>query len=444
MTDICGYEREQSEDCVSATVVTDGVSNTSDTQSLTAVDIRHNMIVLIMMDAMWIMGSAEIALASGPLYVFLNASNTIIGLIGSVAVLGLVGVFLSPFISVRCRVKKWYLLIAHIPYLAPWGAIGAALIFSRQLGLTNEWLLSFVLIMNAVSWFFGGFVTLPHTEYTAACIPMSHRGRFGGYGQTFGAAAGLISNSIGALILLRVAKPSSFGYLYIMTWAICQGGYMFALLGRERPTPIEKVPKPWSKTMVMNALRDKPYVRVVGLFLLYNTVFIPLLTFVPVYGFRELKMAAATSATIGIIQKTASLLLSAFLGRMIDKLSPKRVLMYWPLLGLATLTPIFVLHNQYGVYATAAIGAVFFAGEIAALNALLYGMPSPENRAGHFTFQILAWYASLFLGPLVMGFLCDKLGYRPTFGVIALIAVLSLPISRMALAGLSDKPQDYS
>lgn len=232
---------------------------------------------------------ADLALASGPLFVFLNASNTIIGLTQSLMFLTLIGVFLSPFISVKLRIKKWYLMFSHVPYLGAWGAIGIALILSTKLGLSNSWLLGFVVAMSAANWFFAGFVTLAHNEYVAACMPMSHRGRLAGYSYTAGGAAGTISAAIGGIILLRVAKPMSFGYLYLMMWLICQSGYILALFGRERPTPIEKAPKPWSRAMLRAAWQDKPYLKMLALYAVYNMTFVPLLTvFLPIYGFRDL------------------------------------------------------------------------------------------------------------------------------------------------------------
>ncbi|MBI2843871.1 MAG: MFS transporter [Armatimonadetes bacterium] len=359
--------------------------NPDGAQSLSDRDIRHNMIVLIMIDAIWGLGATEIGLASSPLYVFLHASNTIIGFAtGTLAILALVGVFFSPFITLRFRVKKWYLLIAHLPYLGAWGLIGLALIMSGRLGLSREWLLTFVVVMSGVNWFFAGFVSLPHNEYAAACIPMSHRGRFAGYSHTIGAIAGLLSNAVGGLILLQVAKPMAYGYLHVMTWFICQCGYILALFGRERPTPVEKAPKPWSKSMIKAAVTDKPYLRVIVLFVAYNILFIPCITtFVGVYGFRELKMIPAAAATIGFVQKFAVITLSAYVGRIIDKYSPKRVLTYWPLVMVLSLSPLLILHNSYGVYISAGFGMLFYSGYLGSFNALIYGMPSPENRAGH-------------------------------------------------------------
>jgi MFS family permease len=431
-----------------STSVRDGVHGveTAQSNSMSKEDIKHNVKVCVMMDVIWGIGATEMAVAANPMLVWLGASNAVIGLVTqSFAFMGLLGVILSPFITKRFKVKKWYLLVVHIPYLATWGLIGMGLVFSQTLGLSKQWLLSMVMILTAANWFFGGFVTLPHNEYIAGCVPMSHRGRFAGYSYSVGSGAGLASNALAGWILLRVLKPAAFGYLYIMTWLICQSGYILALFGRERPSPVEKSPNPWSKQMIKAAVSDKPYMRVMALYALYTMIFIPVVTvFYSAYGFRDLRMDAAHSASIGMAQKVATLLLGLVLGRLIDKYSPKRFLAYWPIVIVAAILPMLILRNIYGVYICGVIGMIFFCGQLASFNALIYGLPSPENRAGHYTFQILIAYLSMSVGPVFVGALCDKFGYISTFGAVALLALAAVPYSRYLLSTLSDKPADYS
>lgn len=112
----------------------------------------------------------------------------------------------------------------------------------------------FIVAMSAVSGFSVGFVTLPHQEYVAACVPMKYRGRLAGYGWSIGSGLAIISNTLAGWILLRLAKPEAYGYLYVMTWLFCQMGFVLALFGKERPTPVEKSPKPWSKAMIKAAI----------------------------------------------------------------------------------------------------------------------------------------------------------------------------------------------
>jgi len=412
---------------------------------LSRADVRHNMIVVIMLDAIFGAGATDFVLAATPLYVFLGASDTLIGAIGSAALAGLLGVFLSPFITRRFRLKKWYLFVTHVPYLGALGVIGLVLALSGRLGLSNEWLLSFVVIMMIIHNLFAGFVSLPHQEYTAACIPMSHRGRFSGYSLSIGSALAIGSSLIAREILQSVPRPMAFGYLFLLTWFVCQGGYILALFGREKPTPVEQAPPAWSKAMIKAAWNDKPFIRVMLLNAAYYLLFWPLFfTFVPAYGYREIGMAAAAAATISIITQVIKVAFSAQIGLLTDKLSPKRIIPIWPLVAVMALAPPLILRNSWGVYISSAISMVFICGVMSAFMPLLYGIPSPENRAGHFTMQLLMQYVTQALGPLLIGAMCQALSYRMTFLVVAALALALCPISKRVLSTLSSEAKAYS
>lgn len=410
---------------------------------LSPADIKHNIIVMLLIDCLFTLGTEEMSKANGPLFKYLGASNTMVGLLGAVQVTSLLGVFLSPFISRRFPYKKVYVLITHIPYLLPWGLIGFALIMSGSLGLSKQWLLQYVLVMNCMTGLFAGFVTLPHQEYVAACIPMSHRGRLAGYSNATGAVFSIAGSLIAGWILLVLPEPTSYGWMYVMTWAICQTGYIAALFARERRTPIERSPKPWSRRMIAAALKDAPYMRVIGLQFMYIVMF-GIGSFVSLYAFRVLGMHQSHAAGIGIVQKLATLATCTFIGSYIDRISPKKALGILPIGLIAQLLPLILWKSQYAIYAWAALGVIPGVGFAASFNCLLYGLPKPENRAGHFTFQILANNVANSLGLVTLGFLFDLLGYRPMFVILAVVAALFIPLARRVLAPLSENAADYS
>ena len=49
---------------------------------LSADDIRHNMKVLIMLDAIFTMGITDLAIVAAPMWKYLHATNTQIGIVG--------------------------------------------------------------------------------------------------------------------------------------------------------------------------------------------------------------------------------------------------------------------------------------------------------------------------------------------------------------------------
>ena len=110
---------------------------------------------------------------------------------------------------------------------------------------------------------------------------------------------------------------------------------------------------------------------------------------------------------------------------------------------LAFLPPIF-LRNAYGVYLSAALFIIYYLGSATAWNPILYGLPSPENRAGHFTIQLLAYNTVSSIGALLAGFLCDSLSYRTVFILGAAISLALYPVVKKGCEAFKDKAEEYS
>jgi MFS family permease len=414
-------------------------------QVMSSRDLRHNMVVNIALDAIFTLGLSDLAVAVSPMWVFLGASNTLVGLVALTGLFGLIGVFASPWITARFTYKKWYMFVTHIPYIGTWLITGIVLLCARRLGLPNAQLLAIVVVLTAANGFFGGFVSLPHQEYVAACIPMSHRGRYLGYSWAIGGAMSMVSVVIAGVVLLRIERPMAFGWLYLMGWAFCQGGYICALFARERPTPVEKSPRPWTRTMLSTVWRNKPYIRVLGIWALYNTLFASVYgTYMALYGFRDLKMIAATSAVIGGINQVVRVTMSSVTGHITDKFSPKRVLPLAMVMAIPAMLSLLLIRNQYGVYIATGISALGGLLACTAFTPLLYGLPTPENRAGHFTIQLLLSYITSGIGPVLMGILCDALSYRVTFAITAIGALVLYVVTKRALSDLSTDARVYS
>lgn len=187
------------------------------------------------------------------LLVYLGATNTMIGAVNGVVWIGLIGVLLSPWITRHFRYKKWYLFTGNVPYLTALFIMGLMAIFADRMGLSHHTLLLWVFGLYLAHWFFGGFVTLPCTEYIAACIPMSHRGRLTGYAYSAGGGLAILAALAGQWILKNIEKPASFGYVLLLGWAIMQLGYTFMLIAKERPSPVAKSPGPYKKEMFTSA-----------------------------------------------------------------------------------------------------------------------------------------------------------------------------------------------
>ena len=360
--------------------------------------LKRNMFYCIMLDVIWTMGWADFSLALQPLLVYLEASNTVIGIVSGATFMGLFGMFVTPWISRRFRYKKWYLIAVNIPYIGAIGAVGLAVVMSHRLNIPDPTVLKLVFWLILLHMFCAGFVALPHQEYVAACIPASHRGRLTGLSISMGSLLAIGSTAIGGVVLLRVAQPMAFGYLFLMTWAICQGGYVFAAFAKERPTPVECAPKPWTRDMLAAVWYDKPYVRYLTAWSAVTLLFYLVAPFTMVYALRELKLPVAIVAVVALIHQVVRTVLSAPAGAFVDRVGAKRIMPYWPG-GLSLgIVAILAFPNQWGLFASTAISAVTVVIASTAYTVLNYGLPSPENRSGHYTIQLILSYGTAALG----------------------------------------------
>ncbi len=436
-------------------------------QPFTKPEIRRNMLSLVLLETTFWTGSADISLALTPLLVYLGASDTMIGWVNGAPFIGLIGVVLSPWITKRFPFKKWYLFTGNVPYLTAIAAIGILAVYSRQIGLdtmvhmtdgfgglltrlmnlTNgvPALVWWVFALYLTHWFFGGFVTLPCTEYIAACIPMSHRGRLTGYAYSAAGATAIGAALLGRWILQTQPKPASFGYVLLLGWFICQAGYTCALIAKEHRTPVEKSPPPYSREMFTALLKDKAYVKLLVLYFLYTSCFyLTTFNFINIYGFKQLHMALWTAGTMMIVSLVCKLFTSAPLGLLIDRLTPKRTLPWIFLSGAAAWSAPLFVPGPMGVYVGVALGTICVTGTISAQTALICGLPSPEHRAGHFTIQIVLMYLALWIGPVGIGMMCDHLGYRNVFIIMTCAALAFIPLARYMLRDLPDDIKSYS
>ena len=444
------------------TVAVLGNDEEADAGTLTRADVTHNVKVLVFLDAIFCTGSSDLGIVIGPLYVWLGMSNTLIGIITGATIFGLLGVLVSPWISRHFPIKKIYMLAAHVPYLLPWLISGLALIFADRLGLSRGQLTYVICGLAIATTFLGGFVTLPHQEYVAACIPMSHRGRYTGYSLTIGGVSAVCSMALGGLILNAVKKPYAFGWLYVICWVFCQGGYLLSLLGREQRTPVEKSPKAWSKEMFKAFWNDKPFLRFMVVFVLFNICVNPMVGFYAIYGFRELKMVAAASAVLGIVATLARSVISAPAGHLVDRRGAKMVYAFSPLLAIPPALAILLVKDGFGihglgVYIALGLTSLGGAATYSSFTALAYGLPKAENRSGHFTFQILISYLATAVGPILVGWALDNVlpakmliagkhfsNYTLLFGIQVILCIIVTPIAWYLLKDLSDKPEDYA
>ena len=404
-------------------------------------DARRNFACLVWVGSVFAMGWAEVVAVLQPLLVYYGATNTQIGIVQGVLIATLPGMFVSPWITRRFRRKKIYLYITDTLYLLPVGIIGAAVWTGGAAG--GPAMVGFIVAMMCASQVAAGFGGLPNQEFFAACIPMRLRGRLAGVSAGLGGLLGIAGAGLAAWLLVILPKPQGYGALLVLAWLLCQIADTAVLFAREPPTPVERSPVPWGREMWRAFFRDSKFLRLVLVLCLISPFAGQLGIFASVFAFRELKFEPQMAAWIGMSAAIARLVLSPAAGWLTDRWGARNALLFWPVLSAAGFFPLAAFPGTATVLAATAVAAVAWSGFSGAMNALTCGIPSPENRAGHFTLLGFSMIAANSLGPVATGWLFDRIAYRPGFAILGACALAACAVGLFLMRDFSSRAGDY-
>jgi MFS family permease len=214
----------------------------------------------------------------------------------------------------------------------------------------------------------------------------------------------------------------------VLTWVICQGCFVFAALAREKPHRLENAPAPWSRAMLAAAWNDKAWLRLLVVSSLFAALFGFATTYVPYYAWKTLGMPRESSAWFQITALVMRTISFGFGGYLVDRIGAKRVLVVTPLATLLTLLPPLLLRNELSIYLSTGIGALTSGVTAIAATVAMFSLPKAENRAGHYTLQLMVQNIANGIGPLLTGALCDRFNYLPTFTLAAIGSLLFIPV----------------
>lgn len=408
---------------------------------LTQRDERRNFACLVWVGSVFAMGWAEVVTVLQPLLVHYGATNVQIGLVQGVLIATLPGMFLSPWITRSFRFKKIYLYVADTLYLLPIGLVGLAV--WTGVSSNGPAMVAFIVVMMCAGQVAAGFGGLPNQEFFAACIPMRLRGRMTGVSAGIGGLLGIAGAGAAAWLLVILPKPQGYGALLVLAWLLCQIADTAILFAKEPPTPVERSPSPWGKTMWLAFFRDSKFLRLTLVVCIASPLLGQLAVFASVFAFRELKFEAQMAAWIGMSAAVARLALSPVAGWLTDRWGARNSLLLWPALSATGFFPLAACPGTVAVLAATALAAVAWSGFSGAMNALTCGIPKPENRAGHFTLLGFCMIAANSACPLVIGWMFDRVSYRPGFALLGLAALATSALGAVLLRDLSSRAEDY-
>lgn len=403
--------------------------------------VRRNFACLVWVGSVFAMGWAEVMVVLQPLLVHYGATNAQIGIAQGVLIATIPGMFLSPWITRKCRYKKIYLYITDTLYLLPVGLIGLGV--WTGVSTNGSTMVAFIVGMMCAGQVAAGFGALPSQEFFAACIPMRLRGRLAGLSSSLGGLLGIAGAGFAAWLLGVLPKPQGFGALLVLAWLLCQIADTAVLFAKEPPTPVERSPEPWGKVMWKAFWEDRKFVRLVLAICLISPLVSQLAVFATVFAFRELKFEAQMAAWIGMSTSIARVTLGPAAGWLTDRWGARNSLLFWPALSAASFFPLAAFPGAVTVFAATALAAVAWSGFSGAMNALTCGIPKPENRAGHFTLLGFCMIATNSAGPVLIGWMFDKIPYRPGFVILAVVALSTVLFGCFLLRDISARAEDY-
>ena len=411
------------------------------TVSLEPREVRRNFACLVWMGSVFAMGWAEVTTVLQPLLVHYGASNAQVGIVQGVLIATLPGMFLSPWITRKFRRKKIYLYVADTLYLLPLGIVGAAV--WAGVSTSGTAMVTFIIWMMCAGQIAAGFGGLPSQEFFAACIPMRLRGRLAGFTSSVAGLLGMVGAGFAAWVLVTLPKPQGFGALLVLAWLMCQIADTAILFAKEPPTPVERSPAPWGKSMWLAFLKDSKFLRLTLAICLISPLVGQLAIFATVFAFRELKFAPQMAAWLTMSTSIARLVLSPGAGWLTDRWGARNSLIFWPALSAATFFPLAIFPGVVTVFAATALAAVAWSGFSGAMNALTCGIPAPENRAGHFTLLGFCMIAVNSVGPVLVGMMFDAVPYRPGFAILGGAALAATAAGFLLLRGISSRAEDF-
>src|SRR4051812_16897367 len=139
----------------------------------------------------------------------------------------------------------------------------------------------------------------------------------------------------------------------------------------------------------------------------------------------------ASPFTVGVLMALFAalpMLLSVSTGRLIDRIGPRRPLLYaFAVLAIGTALP-FVFPTLQVLFVSSTLLGIAFMYVHIGMNSVFGAAGGPERRAMNFTWLALGFSLSGSLGPLVAGFSIQALGHAPAFALLAVFPVLGFAI----------------
>jgi MFS transporter, UMF1 family len=386
----------------------------------------------------------------------IGASNTMAAVASSISSL-LVVISIPVFgaISDARHVRKpwvvWFTIIAVL-MTAVLGIVGQTVIPLVGEAVRDPSVTSYVLAGMPAVIILGAFI-IANWAYQGAMpfynammfelVPPHELGRLSGIGT----ALGYVGSIVGVLLVspffngaLPIVGQLSFGVLDFLRSVVPFTGHggrvstfvptaiLFLLFSlplfifcRDHNVRREKKKVEWKEAFrgVAETLRDaKRYpgaLRFLFASFLYQDAIGTIIQYMALYAVMAMGFERGSEVTLFIVLTIPAAIGSYFIGRLVDRIGPKRSLVFVIFGWVILLVAMIVVPNRFSFWIVGAMIGLIFGGVATAERPLLLTLVPEAEAARFFSLMVLSSRAAAIAGPLIWGWTVD--GLLPSFGV---------------------------
>jgi MFS transporter, UMF1 family len=148
---------------------------------------------------------------------------------------------------------------------------------------------------------------------------------------------------------------------------------------------------------------------------LYQDAIGTIIQYMALYAVMAMGFERGSEVTLFIVLTIPAAIGSYFIGRLVDRIGPKRSLVFVIFGWVILLVAMIVVPNRFSFWIVGAMIGLIFGGVATAERPLLLTLVPEAEAARFFSLMVLSSRAAAIAGPLIWGWTVD--GLLPSFGV---------------------------
>jgi MFS family permease len=393
---------------------------------------RRNFIVNAL-DLSVFMGGYAFMSASSVLPVFasrLTSSPLVIGLVAALPVVGwlLPQVFTAPWVE-RLPRKKPFVVLSSL-FGERLSIIVLALLVWQTSALGPRLTLTLFLIVLTWHSFGAGIVATAWQDMIAKVIPVRARGRFFGLSFFGGSALGLAAAAAATVILARYPFPTNFAICFTIT-AVCLVISFLCLMATREPARYDPRPpqsvRAYGRGLLLLLQQDANYRRYLLSRLAWGWGTMGT-GFIAVYAARRFQLPDQVAGTFTGILVASQMATNLVLGELADRRGHKLILEIATLGGVGAMAFAFFGSAPWWFYLSFALLGISLGGNSLSGLSITMEFSTPESRPTYIGLANTIYGIGTFIGPLLAGWIADRVGYPPLFALSLVGCILTFII----------------